>query len=391
MPDDGRQRGETATGRPVNDGADGAALPTRRSGRLGRTVRNVVLIGIMLAAIVGAGRWGYWQWSHVSETDARIVADMIVVSSRVSGWVVARPVDEGAAVANGAVLVAIDARDAKLQIDEVDARIAGFAAERERLAAERTMLEGSTLSRLRAARSHADAARVTVSASREQRDLAQADYDRVSALQAGVVSQQRIDAARSAFSRAAERFLTAQADFAAAEADVAEAQAAMGELLVLDRRVEILRQQEAETIARHDRLALDVADRTVRSGIDGVVSQVFVDVGEYVSPGQRLMMIHDPRAIRIEANIKETDLRHIAPGMPVAVHVDAYPDRTFDGRVDRIGVAATSEFALLPNPNPSGNFTKVTQRLPVRIAIDQRDGLLRPGMMVVIDLDIPGR
>ena len=165
----------------------------------------------------------------------------------------------------------------------------------------------------------------------------------------------------------------------------------MGELLVLDRRVEILRQQEAETIARHDRLALDVADRTVRSGIDGVVSQVFVDVGEYVSPGQRLMMIHDPRAIRIEANIKETDLRHIAPGMPVAVHVDAYPDRTFDGRVDRIGVAATSEFALLPNPNPSGNFTKVTQRLPVRIAIDQRDGLLRPGMMVVIDLDIPGR
>ena len=146
MPDDGRQRGETATGRPVNDGADGAALPTRRSGRLGRTVRNVVLIGIMLAAIVGAGRWGYWQWSHVSETDARIVADMIVVSSRVSGWVVARPVDEGAAVAKGAVLVAIDARDAKLQIDEVDARIAGFAAERERLAAERTMLEGSTLS-----------------------------------------------------------------------------------------------------------------------------------------------------------------------------------------------------------------------------------------------------
>jgi membrane fusion protein (multidrug efflux system) len=389
MPDDGRQRNAIATERPASTAA---TPPTRRSGRVGRIVRNVVLLAVMLAAIVGAGRWGYWQWSHVSETDARVVADLIVVSSRVSGWVVARPVEEGASIARGAVLVAVDARDAALQVDEIEARIAGLAAERERLAAQRSMLEASTVSRLQAARSRADAARVTVSASREQRDLAQTDYDRVNSLQAGgVVSQQRIDTARSAFSRAAERFLTAQADFATAEADIAEAQAATGELLVLDRQVEVLRQQQAELIARRDRLALDVADRTVRSGIDGVVSQVFVDVGEYVSPGQRLMMIHDPRAIRVEANIKETDLRHLAPGMPVAVHVDAYPDRTFEGRIDRIGVAATSEFALLPNPNPSGNFTKVTQRLPVRIAVEQRDGLLRPGMMVVVDVDIPGR
>jgi membrane fusion protein (multidrug efflux system) len=77
--------------------------------------------------------------------------------------------------------------------------------------------------------------------------------------------------------------------------------------------------------------------------------------------------------------------------MPVAVHVDAYPDDVFEGTIERIGVAATSEFALLPNPNPSGNFTKVTQRLPVRIAIDQQDGRLRPGMMVVVDIEIPGR
>lgn len=389
MPDDGRQRSPIADDTQV--AASSAVSGPEQSGRIGRYTRNLFLLLVMLAAIVGAGRWGYWQWSHVSETDARIVADMVVASSRVSGWVVARPVEEGDRIASGAVLVAIDARDARLQIDEIDAKIAGLAAERERIGAERTMRDGATVSRLRAARSRVDAARVAVSSSREQRDLAQADYDRVNSLGDGVVSQQRIDVARSTFSQAAERHLTAQAEHAEAEADVAEAKAALGELLVLDRSVEIVRQQEAETIARRDRLVLDVADRTVRSGIDGVVSQVFVDVGEYVSPGQRLMLIHDPQAVRIEANIKETELRHISPGMSVAVHVDAFPDRTFEGRIDRIGAAATSEFALLPNPNPSGNFTKVTQRLPVRIAIEQQDGLLRPGMMVVVDIDIPGR
>jgi membrane fusion protein, multidrug efflux system len=386
MPDDGSQRNTIA----AEQRAIGGETPKPR--RIGPAVRKLVLLAVVVVAIAGTGRWAYWQWSHISETDARVVADMVVMSSRVAGWVVERPVEEGDTIAAGDVLVAIDARDATLQVDEIEAKIAGFAAERERLAAERTMREGTTLSQLQAARSRAEAARVAVSSSREQRDIAQKDYDRVNSLgSGGVVSQQRIDTTRSAFSRAAERFLTTQADLDEARADVAEAEAALGELQILDRRAEILRLQESETIAQRDRLVLDVADRTVRSGIDGVVSQVFVDVGEYVSEGQRLMMIHDPRAIRVEANIKETELRHLSPGMPVAVHVDAYPDRTFEGRIDRIGVAATSEFALLPNPNPSGNFTKVTQRLPVRIAVAQEDGLLRPGMMVVVDIEIPGR
>ncbi|MEK9661729.1 MAG: HlyD family secretion protein, partial [Alphaproteobacteria bacterium] len=373
MPDDGRQRAA-----PVSDTTSPTDAPAPPGRRLRATLRYTVLIAIVLAALIGAGRWGYWQWSHVSETDARIVADMIIVSSRVSGWVVDRPVEEGDAVARGQVLVAIDSRDAALQVDEIDARIAGLAAERERLVAERLTREGGILGRLDAARSRAEAARVAVGASQEQRNLAQADYDRVNALRgSGAVSQQRIDNARIAFSLAAERFLKARAELAEAGADVAEAEAARGELIVLDRQGEIVRQQEAELIARRDRMVLDVADRTMRSGIDGVVAQVFVDVGEYVSPGQRLMLIHDPQAIRVEANIKETELRHIAPGMPVAVHVDAYPYITFEGRIERIGTAATSEFALLPNPNPSGNFTKVTQRLPVRIAIQQRDGRLR--------------
>ncbi len=101
--------------------------------------------------------------------------------------------------------------------------------------------------------------------------------------------------------------------------------------------------------------------------------------------GQRLLMIHDPERVRVEANVKETDIRYFRPGKTVTITVDALPGRRFEGTVTRVGQAATSEFALLPNPNPSGNFTKITQRLPVRIAVRQAGGALKPGMMVELE------
>ena len=103
------------------------------------------------------------------------------------------------------------------------------------------------------------------------------------------------------------------------------------------------------------------------------------------------MLIHDPRNIWVEANIKETELRHLTLGMPVRISVDAFPDKMFIGQIENLGQAATGEFALLPNPNPSGNFTKITQRLPIRIGIKQKQNILRPGMLVVVEIDIPGR
>ena len=140
--------------------------------------------------------------------------------------------------------------------------------------------------------------------------------------------------------------------------------------------------------ARSERQQLDLADRVGVSPLHGVVSRAFVEVGEYVQPGQRIALVHDPSKIYVEANIRETDIARLSLEQSVRIEVDAYPDRPFEGRIEMIGAAATSEFALLPNPNPSGNFTKVTQRLPVRIAIEQVDGMLRPGMMVEVFIRI---
>lgn len=380
-------------GHPKPDSASSAKTDTpRHSRRTGHLVRNAVILLVVVAVVAGTARWAHWQWSHVSETDARIATDTVAISSRVSGWVVDLPVSDGERISRNTLLIAIDPRESELRLTEYGARIGALTAARSQIAAEIELIDQTTARRVEAARSHADAVNVAVRASLEQFELARADFERTrSLLKDQIVSRQRLDQVQTELSRAQERHQKAQADLAAALADVGEAEAARGQMTVLAKRIDALRHEEAEIAAQRDRQVLDVADRTIKSPIDGVVSETFVDVGEFVSPGQRLMLIHDPAAIWVEANIKETDIRHLAPGMPVEVLIDAFPDQTFSGTVSRIGQATTSEFALLPNPNPSGNFTKVTQRLPVRIALDPGDAALRPGMMAVINIAIPGR
>jgi membrane fusion protein (multidrug efflux system) len=107
-----------------------------------------------------------------------------------------------------------------------------------------------------------------------------------------------------------------------------------------------------------------------------------------VSVGQRIAMFHDPKEIWVQANVKETAVGVLKPGMKADVRIDAYPGHVFHGTIHRIGQAATSKFALLPDPNPSGNFTKITQRLPVRIKLEEKDLTLRPGMMAEVDIAV---
>jgi membrane fusion protein (multidrug efflux system) len=146
--------------------------------------------------------------------------------------------------------------------------------------------------------------------------------------------------------------------------------------------------QIEELSAEVRRRDIDIADRTIVSPADGRVVMTFVRQGEHVSPGQRILMFHDPKEIWVEANVKETDVRLLKPGMKAEVSVDAYPGKVFAGEIFRVGQTATSKFALLPDPNPSGNFTKITQRLPVRITLTDKDPALRPGMMVEVSIAV---
>jgi membrane fusion protein (multidrug efflux system) len=384
MPDEGRIQESVADTDTQTDAPRHRGMKT--------SVRNIVLLLVVGAAVFGAGRWAYWQWSHVSETDARITADTVAISSRVEGWIVDLPVTDGEKVAAGALLVEIDSRNSTLKLAEYSARIAALGAARAQIESEIDLIDKTSASRIEAVRSHADAARVAVRASLEQLELARTDFERTRTLiKDQIVSRRRLDQVQNELSQAQERHQRAQADLAAALADISEAEAGRGQMTVLARRMDALGHEQAEIASQRDQQALDIVDRTIKSPINGVVSETFVDAGEFVSAGQRLMLIHNPAEVWVEANIKETDIRHLQPGMAVDISLDAYPDQNFSGTVMRIGEAATSEFALLPNPNPSGNFTKVTQRLPVRISLAPSEVPLRPGMMAVVNIPIPGR
>ncbi len=373
---------------PKTEPAETAHRPARRR----RPPLNLLVLGLAIVLALG---FGYREFRQrvlfLHEEDARIRADMVTVASRVAGWVTRVAVQEGQAVAAGTVLVEVDRRDAVLALEELDAQRAALGAERARLQAEQALVRGQTESHLQSARAEREASRVAVSSLEPQRALARSELKRSQQLfEKKMASQSARDQAETQLQRVEREYRIAAANLEGAEARVREAEAERARLDVLAGQLAVLETRGTEIAARLSRQRLDLEDRVVKSPLDGVVDRKFVEAGEYVAPGQRLMLLHDPSQVWVEANIKETALRRLAVGQPVQVRVDAYPDETFEGRIERIGHAATSTFALLPSPNPSGNFTKITQRVPVRIAVAQREGRLRPGMMVEIKIATGG-
>ena len=348
------------------------------------------LLGAGLVVLIGLGfgvRWLHFQFTHVVLDDARVASDMVILASRVPGWVQALPVTAGDALRQGELLVQLDAREAALVVEELNARIAGIAARRGELQARLVQVDRQSESQHAAAQAKLDAARTTLPAAEAERDFAEAELARAERLiQTGAGTRQRFEMLRAGLDSARQRAIAAAAEIRNAEALMALAQAAREEMQVIARQLDSLGPQERELTAIRDRAALDLADRTIRMPFDGVVDRIFMDPGEYVLAGQRIIMVHAPTQIRIDANVKETDIRHFRPGSPVLVTVDAWPGQVFPGVVDRMVEAATSEFALLPSANPSGNFTRITQRLPLRVRLDPAPppGLLRPGMLVRI-------
>ena len=354
---------------------------------------RIGVIGCVLAvAAFVAGREIYHRIHYVYSYDSRIEADVITISSRSAGWVTSLLVEEGSTVALGQTLAAIDARESQLRVAELQAQFAGIDAERDRLVAERRLAEKQTSSLYFSQLSQYEMAKVAVSSLEPQLTLARRELERSRALfQSKVVSRRQLDQAETAEQQIDRQHRMAVAELAAAKANLAKAEAEKARLDVIDTEIAKLIFRRSEVKARLDHQLLDLTDRVIKSPVRGVVDKTFIKVGEYVTPGQRLALVHDPDKIWVEANIKETEVRDLKVGQRVEVSVDAYPGREFAGRVLIVGHAATNQFALLPTPNPSGNFTKITQRLPVRIAVEQRDGLLRPGMMVEINIDIRSR
>jgi membrane fusion protein (multidrug efflux system) len=353
--------------------------------------RSIVLV-VILAAIVLVAFEVRDRVTHVSETDARIAGHLVTISSRVSGWVTKVSVQEGDAITANQVLAVVDDRESRLRVLQLHAQVRTIGADRDRLDAERDLIDEQTRSRLETQQSRLNAAKASVSALDAQTELATAELARARSLfSKKVISRQELEQTQAEARRLEGEQRMAVAELEESRAKLVEERAERARLKVLDKQLEKLEHEQAELQSRLAQQKLDLDDRTIRSPVTGVVDKTFVEAGEFVTPGQRLAIVHDPANVWVEANIKETQIRKLALGLPVEVFVDAFPDDTFDGEIISIGNSTTGSFALLPNPNPSGNFTKITQRLPVRIAIEQREQKLRPGMMVEVRIDVRGR
>jgi membrane fusion protein (multidrug efflux system) len=373
--------------------ADGANSPTASNGpstpgaRRGRG-RILALVGVVAVVLAGVAVWTYARWAHVTENDARIRADMITISSRVDGWVTARPVTDGEKIHSGESLVVIDQREAALRLAELRAKLESVRLQQKRSATQLHMTETTGPDAVAAAKARREAVEANQRSAASRLDEAQRDFARADAMVGRIVSRELWDQRQTQLRQAENNERSATAELAAADAALADAEAKLGDIDALRAEVDSLAQDAAQIEAQIRQKEIDLDDRELRSPIDGVVDEKFVQPGEYVIPGQRLFIVHDPKGVWIDADIKETKLTSLKPGQPVEISVDAFPKRQFSGRIERIGAAATSEFALLPSPNPSGNFTKITQRVPVRIAVHQPDDdPLRPGMMVEVDID----
>ena len=316
-------------------------------------MRNKIVIAavVLILALGGYGGWYWWTNLRFSEStdDAYIASDVSVISPKVEGYIKEVRVRENQAVKKGAVLFVIDHSDFAAKVAQNQAAVeteeAAVATYESRLDLQQAMIAQ---------------AQATLQSAEADLVRTQQDYQRYSELMTSdYASRQRFDQAK--------------ADLRKAEAETAKSQAA---LAAAKSQVGVLRSQRREEQARllqaRANLALaqnDLDNTTIRAPVSGVVGNRAGQVGQYVKPGTELLSLVPLPRVYVTANFKETQLTRMRPGQRAIVAVDAYPDHPLNGRIDSFAPASGAEFSLLPPDNATGNFTKIVQRVPVRIAL----------------------
>ncbi len=353
------------------------------------SARQLLIAVFLIVMLIAGGKWIQLRMTHVYTDDARIAADMIDISSKVSGWIVDLPVSSGDIVSKGDVLLVVDSQEAALKLRQTEARVAALNAGYEGLQAEIKMVDLQTAGAMRSARSQLEASIASQSSTDSELEFRANEWQRSKTLRAkNIISAHGYEEAKTLYRKAEQSREEALANVSNARAKLTEAQADQSRLLVMEKNLSKLQYEKEGLEAELQRFKIDLSDRRLLAPSRGIIDNLYIDRGEYVLPGMRIMLLHNPAEIWVSANVKETEIKYLEVGQSVAVSVDAYPDMEFTGRVEKIGHAVTSQFALLPSTNPSGNFTKVTQRLTVKISLQQRDLMLKPGMMVEVAIDI---
>ena len=390
--------------------------------------RARLLIAVVIVLLIGAGVWYWLTRGRESTDDAQIDSHVTQVSARVAGTLVKVAVDDNQTVDAGAMLVELDPRDYQVAVDRARAELADAEAAAQAAQTNVPITSTTASSNILTARggvaqaqSGIVAAEHEVAAARARLTTAQAklreaeanatkatrDVERLRGLLAkDEVSQQQFDAAvaaadaqRAAADSSGSQVAEAEAGVPAAQsklmqaraaeqqahAELQSAQTAPQQVLATKARASAAEAHVQQARANLAQAELNLQYATVKAPIRGVVSRKGINAGQVVQAGQPLLAIVDVDHVWVTANFKETQLRNMRAGQNATVDVDAYGGREYKGRVDSIAGATGARFSLLPPENATGNFVKVVQRVPVKIALDpgqDPEHLLRPGMSV---------
>jgi membrane fusion protein, multidrug efflux system len=342
-----------------------------------RRRRIPLLILAVLVLVLGAWAIRRYIYSrhHVTTDNAQVDGHITVIAPRISAFISRVLVDDNQHVRQGDTLVVLDDRDLRVKLEQAEAEL------REAQASVGGQgRAGQAQAQLQATRAQAASASATVAAAESDYRKAAADLERYRRLaREKIISAQQLDAAQAAYEAAAANLEAVRKQAAAAGSRVSASGAA---LRSADARL-------AAAQATVDNAHLQLSYARLTAPVDGVVAKRTAEAGALVQPGQNLLSIVPDRDVWVTANLKETQLANVRPGDPVEFTVDAYPGRKFAGRVESLSPATGARFSLLPPDNATGNFTKVVQRVPVKIAVDQTGDAahpLRPGMSVDVDI-----
>jgi membrane fusion protein (multidrug efflux system) len=403
-----------------------------------RIPKNFLLAGLGVGAVV-AGGFGYhwWQYSstHQETDDAYVASNVHPVSSRINGTITDVLVNDNQQVKQGQLLVKLDPRDYQVQVQQAQAALE--AAQRQANAAQSNinLASGNALGNTQQAQGNVNSARAAISTAEAavkaaqagvpaaqaqvaQADAnlqkAQADYNRYSSLyQSGVVSRQQLDTARATYqvalaqknsavqgvaqaqanlAQAQENVVKAQAQLAAAQGGLQQATATGVQTQVNRRQYEAARAAIAQSAANLKNAQLQLSYTNIVAPTNGRIGNKSAQVGQRVQPGTPLMAVVDNEDW-VVANFKETQLEKMHIGQPVEVKLDAFPHHPFTAHVDSFAPGSGATFALLPPDNATGNFTKIVQRIPVKIVFDQNsirgyESRIAPGMSAVVSVDV---
>jgi len=329
--------------------------------------RSLVFIVALTILIVVTTRWNRWQGRAGWQTtdDAFLQADLTPLAAKVPGYVVAMPVQDDQVVHAGQTVAQIFDGDYRAQVAGAEANVAAAEAQGATLAAQ-AKLQGATIS---AAEASADAAKAALD--QNGRDMAR---------------QAKLLETGSSTAEAGEKLSTAHAQLTAQFAQTrAQAQAARLQLGVLASQAAQARAALAAQRAALSLAQINLGYTRIVAPEDGVIAQRQVKPGQYVGVGTQITSLTPLPHVWVIANYRETQLTHMAVGQKAEIRIDAYPGRVMRGHVLAFAPGAGSQFALLPPDNATGNYTKVVQRVAVKIAIDDAAGLadrLRPGLSV---------